>query len=56
IDCLCIDQKNDFERAEQVKLMGTLFRRAYRTLVWLGQHSCCADWMHYGGVLSCPNS
>lgn len=37
IDYLCINQDDSLERATQVALMGTLYRRAYRTLVWLGE-------------------
>lgn len=37
IDSLCINQDNVHERSEQVALMGTLYQRAYRTLVWLGE-------------------
>ncbi|KAG6358381.1 hypothetical protein INS49_014265 [Diaporthe citri] len=34
IDYLCINQDDDLERAAQVALMGTLYQRAFRTLVW----------------------
>lgn len=37
IDYLCINQADDPERAAQVALMGTLYRRALRTLVWVGE-------------------
>lgn len=37
IDSLCIDQENPSEKSEQVKVMGTLYKTASRTLVWLGE-------------------
>lgn len=37
IDYLCINQDDSLERATQVALMGTLYQRAFRTLVWLGE-------------------
>lgn len=36
IDYLCINQDDAAERAAQVALMGTLYQRAFKTLVWLG--------------------
>ncbi|KAH8743163.1 heterokaryon incompatibility protein-domain-containing protein, partial [Hyaloscypha finlandica] len=36
IDALCINQDDDVERAEQVKMMGTIYSLASRVLVWLG--------------------
>jgi hypothetical protein len=39
IDCICIDQTNLTERAAQVRLMGTIYSRAIRTLIWLGPKS-----------------
>ena len=39
IDSLCIDQKNSDEKALQVPLMGTIFRAAQQTLVWLGEEA-----------------
>ncbi|KAH7131598.1 hypothetical protein B0J13DRAFT_642410 [Dactylonectria estremocensis] len=37
IDVLCINQGNDEEKNHQVKLMGDIYRRATRVLVWLGR-------------------
>lgn len=37
IDSICIDQKNRFERASQVKQMATIYRNAVRTIIWLGE-------------------
>jgi hypothetical protein len=39
VDYLCINQDDVHERSEQVALMGMLYRRAERTLVWLGEHT-----------------
>ena len=37
VDAICIDQSNDQERGHQVGLMGHLYSRARRVLVWLGE-------------------
>ena len=34
---VCIDQDNLEERSDQVQLMGEVFKRAFRRLVWLGE-------------------
>jgi hypothetical protein len=39
IDSLCINQKDDNEKALQVPMMGTIFRAAQQTLVWLGEEA-----------------
>ena len=36
IDALCIDQSNLLERNHQVALMGTIYAKAEKVLVWLG--------------------
>lgn len=36
IDALCIDQENPNERSEQVRMMGDIYSRADRVLIWLG--------------------
>jgi hypothetical protein len=36
IDLICIDQSNDTERGHQVALMGQIYRKAQRTIAWLG--------------------
>lgn len=36
IDQICIDQQDNTERGHQVKLMGRIYSKAVRTLVWLG--------------------
>ncbi|KAH9842096.1 HET-domain-containing protein [Teratosphaeria destructans] len=36
IDAICIDQSNVVERSQQVNLMGEVYSRTTRTLVWLG--------------------
>ncbi|KAJ4986049.1 hypothetical protein SVAN01_08422 [Stagonosporopsis vannaccii] len=35
-DSLCIDQQNDHEKADQVAIMGQIYRSCSRALVWLG--------------------
>ena len=36
IDALCIDQEDPNERSEQVRMMGDIYSRADRVLIWLG--------------------
>jgi hypothetical protein len=35
-DAICINQADKSERSQQVRLMGDIFRNAFRVLVWLG--------------------
>lgn len=37
IDCICINQSDDNEKSMQVPMMVEIYRRAMRTIVWLGQ-------------------
>jgi len=37
IDSVCIDQTSDEEKAQQVPLMGDVYRLARRTIIWLGE-------------------
>jgi Heterokaryon incompatibility protein (HET) len=37
IDALCINQDDISERSQQVKLMGEVYRKAKRVLVWIGE-------------------
>ena len=39
IDALCINQRDEVEKMEQVALMGDIFSRAAEVLVWLGKTS-----------------
>jgi WD repeat-containing protein 55 len=39
IDQICINQGDLAERSQQVTLMGKIYRRAYSTLVWLGEEA-----------------
>jgi hypothetical protein len=39
IDNICINQEDAAERSAQVQLMGTIYSKAIRTLVWLGPES-----------------
>lgn len=36
VDAICINQKGDLEKTEQVRRMGQTYRESYRTHVWLG--------------------
>jgi hypothetical protein len=47
IDRICINQDNISERSEQVQLMGSIYSKAIRTLVWLGPEfgACSAAWL-----------
>ena len=37
IDAICIDQDNLKERSSQVSMMGTIYSRAEKVIVWLGK-------------------
>ncbi|OCK83998.1 HET-domain-containing protein, partial [Lepidopterella palustris CBS 459.81] len=37
VDAICIDQDNLIERAQQVQFMGTIYCKAHRVIVWLGE-------------------
>lgn len=37
IDSICIDQRSPQERSQQVAMMGEVYRKAQRVIVWLGQ-------------------
>ncbi|KAK3673782.1 hypothetical protein LTR78_006336 [Recurvomyces mirabilis] len=39
LDQICIDQTDRADKEAQVKLMGSIYRRARNTIVWLGQES-----------------
>src|SRR5215471_5848771 len=39
IDAICIDQKNDEERSQQVQIMRLIYKHANRVVVWLGPKS-----------------
>lgn len=43
VDAICIDQKNDVEKDEQIKLMGHVYHCAKRVLIWLGPGSPRTD-------------
>jgi hypothetical protein len=44
IDAICINQMDDQEKTDQVKLMGKIYTRAEKTLVWLGQENYTSSW------------
>ncbi|KAK1580031.1 heterokaryon incompatibility protein-domain-containing protein [Colletotrichum navitas] len=39
VDAICIDQRNEAERTQQVSLMKDIFRNAHQTFLWLGPAS-----------------
>jgi hypothetical protein len=43
MDSICINQKDDRERSAQVQLMSTIYPRARRTVIWLGEESEDSD-------------
>jgi hypothetical protein len=43
IDALCIDQSNLVERAEQVRHIVSIYQRARRVLIWLGETNTDSD-------------
>ncbi|KAK0377566.1 hypothetical protein CLIM01_05045 [Colletotrichum limetticola] len=43
IDALCIDQRNEAERAQQVSYMREIYRYATKTFIWLGLTSLDSD-------------
>jgi len=36
IDSICIDQNNEKEKSNQMQIMGKIYERARKTIVWLG--------------------
>ncbi|KAL6796302.1 heterokaryon incompatibility domain-containing protein [Trichoderma sp. SZMC 28013] len=38
IDALCINQADNREKTQQVRLMGEIYSKAQRVLIWLGNH------------------
>ena len=43
VDALCINQADDTEKSEQVQEIFTIFRKAFRVLVWLGPGNVDVD-------------
>ncbi|KAN0099376.1 Heterokaryon incompatibility protein (HET) domain containing protein, partial [Hyaloscypha variabilis] len=37
VDAICLDQKNDDEKSEQVPLMGEIYSQARKVRIWLGE-------------------
>ncbi|KAH8659958.1 hypothetical protein BX600DRAFT_467000 [Xylariales sp. PMI_506] len=50
IDALCINQDNVSERNHQVRLMGDIYRRASKVLVWLGRSGPRTDFLSSNAV------
>jgi hypothetical protein len=47
IDALCINQKDDKERGEQVQQMGSIYSKAERVIIWLGEATYTTDYVMY---------
>jgi hypothetical protein len=43
IDAICIDQTSGEEKQHQVQLMGDVYSKAKRVIIWLGEHSTESD-------------
>jgi hypothetical protein len=43
IDAICIDQSSMDERNQQVELMGDVYSKARRVILWLGEESTFSD-------------
>lgn len=39
VDALCINQLDEDEKARQINIMGLIFSRAFRVIVWLGEEA-----------------
>ncbi|KAF7515642.1 hypothetical protein G7054_g14475 [Neopestalotiopsis clavispora] len=44
IDAICINQQDDEEKSDQIKLMNRVFGNADRVLVWLGNETTSTAW------------
>lgn len=44
VDAVCINQSDSEERAQQVRLMGEIYRQAYRVLCWIGEGDEFSDY------------
>ncbi|OAA65809.1 Heterokaryon incompatibility [Niveomyces insectorum RCEF 264] len=38
VDAVCINQADNLEKSSQIQLMGEIYRRGDRTIIWLGEH------------------
>jgi hypothetical protein len=43
VDAICINQKNDEEKVQQIQLMAKIYSQANRVLVWLGEAADNSD-------------
>ena len=39
IDAICINQRSEAERTQQIQLMGDIYKKAYQVLIWLGKQT-----------------
>jgi hypothetical protein len=47
IDALCINQKSNKERGHQVQLMGDIYSRASKVVVWLGDEGTSISYLFW---------
>jgi hypothetical protein len=47
IDALCINQNDDKEQGEQVQQMGSIYSKAKRVIIWLGEAIYSTDCVMY---------
>ena len=47
IDALCIDQDNNKEQGQQVQQMGSIYSKAGRVIIWLGEATYDIDYIMY---------
>ncbi|KIM96314.1 hypothetical protein OIDMADRAFT_204885 [Oidiodendron maius Zn] len=45
VDALCIDQNNNDERGQQVQQMGSIYNKAKRVIIWLGEATYDTDYI-----------
>jgi hypothetical protein len=46
-DSICVNQEDVVERSQQVKLMGSIYRKAATVLIWLGEEDENTSWAWY---------
>jgi Heterokaryon incompatibility protein (HET) len=45
IDSICINQKDESEKSAQVRLMGSIYSKARRVMIWLGPSTASSDFI-----------
>ena len=44
VDALCIDQRSNSERSQQIPLMAEIYKKAHNVIAWLGEGTASSDW------------